>query len=87
MLRERCVSAKGFMGVHKRRDHTAQFEWYRELMLIQPVSKKTLWGGLLSAPAGGTENRVQSTEYRSYSLLALDAEQVSKINLYSALLK
>ena len=57
--RERRVSAKGFMGVHKGRDHTAQFEWYRELMLIQPVSKKTLWGGLLSAPVGG-ELRAES---------------------------
>ena len=45
MLRERCVSAKGFMGVHKGRDHTAQFEWYRELMLIQPVSKKHFGAG------------------------------------------
>ena len=45
MLRERCVSAEGFMGVHKGRDHTAQFEWYRELMLFQPVSKKNFGAG------------------------------------------
>lgn len=83
--RERRVSAKVFMGAHKGRDHTAQFEWYRELKVLSARLKETLWGGLLSAPAGGTENRFQSTEYRSYSLLALDAEQVSKINLYSAL--
>ena len=33
------------MGAHKGRDHTAQFEWYRELMLIQPVSKKDFGAG------------------------------------------
>ena len=48
--RERRVSAKGFMGVHKGRDHTAQFEWYRELMLIQPVSKKNFGADFLFVP-------------------------------------
>ena len=38
------------MGVHKGRDHTAQFEWYRELMLIQPVSKKNFGAGFLFVP-------------------------------------
>ncbi len=38
------------MGVHKGRDHTAQFEWYRELMLIQPVSKKHFGAGFCLPP-------------------------------------
>ena len=45
MLRERCVSAKGFMRVREGREYIAQFEWYRELMLIQPVSKKHFGAG------------------------------------------
>ena len=43
MLRERCVSAKGFMGAREGRDHTAQFEWYRELkVLFSPSQRNTL---------------------------------------------
>ena len=58
--RERRVSAKGFMGVHKGRDHTAQFEWYRELMLIQPVSKKHFGAGFCLP----RRRRVESGELR-----------------------
>ena len=57
MLRERCVSAKGFMGAHKGRDHTAQFEWYRELKVLSARLKETLWGGLFVCPEKG---RVES---------------------------
>ena len=60
MLRERRVSAKGFMGAHKGRDHTAQFEWYRELMLIQPVSKKHFGAGFCLP----RRRRVESGELR-----------------------
>ena len=44
MLRDRRVSAEGFMGARERRSF-AQFEWYRELMLLQPVSKKHFGAG------------------------------------------
>ena len=50
------------MGVHKGRDHTAQFEWYRELMLIQPVSKKHFGADFLFVP-----NKVWSLEYGEWS--------------------